>query len=126
MSYISSTREALTTALKFAKQAVELDSSTDSKPNDTIAAYSQAIMLLSEALTRIRSKVDGVKDVSAELELRRLQNVHDTYADRMATLSVIYDIPVAPISSSSSTTLASLLTSSTSSSHSSNIPRSLL
>ncbi|KAJ3501478.1 hypothetical protein NLJ89_g9320 [Agrocybe chaxingu] len=72
-----SSRRALTRALELAREAVQLDSTNDN-PEAAVNAYAQSVALLSEVMER-----------------------HDTYADRMNILSIIYSIPAVPYPASS-------------------------
>ncbi|KAK7058775.1 hypothetical protein VNI00_001399 [Paramarasmius palmivorus] len=107
-----SSRRALTRALELARQAVQLDSTNDN-PELAVQAYGKSVALLSEVMERVRrgedsTEISGRKRngrrrsvVAQEEEIRRLQNIHDTYADRMNILSIIYSIPPMPYTSSS-------------------------
>ncbi|RDB29108.1 hypothetical protein Hypma_015315 [Hypsizygus marmoreus] len=118
---VPSSRRALTRALELAREAVQLDSMNDN-PEAAVQAYGRSVALLSEVMERVRRGEDSTdshhrrrrrRSVAAqEEEIRRLQNIHDTYADRMNILSIIYSIPAAPYSSS---TVYSALTDSTTS-----------
>ncbi|KAF8633922.1 hypothetical protein AX15_001107 [Amanita polypyramis BW_CC] len=98
-----SSRSALTRALELARQAVHLDSTNDN-PTAAVEAYAQSVALLSQVMERVKRGEDGGKRVRSpeaqEEEVRRLQNIHDTYADRMNILSIIYGIPATPYASS--------------------------
>ncbi|KAJ8084237.1 hypothetical protein PM082_003004 [Marasmius tenuissimus] len=106
-----SSRRALTRALELARQAVQLDSTNDN-PELAVQAYGKSVALLSEVMERVRRGEDSTEVssrrrngrrrsvVAQEEEIRRLQNIHDTYADRMNILSIIYSIPPMPYSSS--------------------------
>ncbi|KAF5355708.1 hypothetical protein D9756_003942 [Leucocoprinus leucothites] len=104
-----SSRRALTRALELAREAVQLDS-TNEDPEAAVQAYAQSVALLSEVMERVRRGEDSTetrrgrrrRSVAAqEEEVRRLQNIHDTYADRMNILSIIYSIPPVPYSTAS-------------------------
>ncbi|KAG7099421.1 hypothetical protein E1B28_001273 [Marasmius oreades] len=107
-----SSRRALTRALELARQAVQLDSTNDN-PELAVQAYGKSVALLSEVMERVRRGEDSTEVgsrkrngrrrsvVAQEEEVRRLQTIHDTYADRMNILSIIYSIPPLPYSSSS-------------------------
>ncbi|KAG2023262.1 hypothetical protein CC2G_000935 [Coprinopsis cinerea AmutBmut pab1-1] len=103
-----SSRRALTRALELAREAVLLDSTNDN-PEAAVNAYAQSVALLSEVMERVRRGEDSTdtrrrrrRSVAAqEDEIRRLQNIHDTYADRMNILSIIYSIPAVPYTSTS-------------------------
>ncbi|KAH9486739.1 hypothetical protein JR316_0000804 [Psilocybe cubensis] len=100
-----SSRRALTRALELAREAVQLDSTNDN-PEAAVAAYARSVALLSEVMERVRNGEDSTSDshrrrrrrsvAAQEEEVRRLQNIHDTYADRMNILSIIYSIPPVP------------------------------
>ncbi|CAA7266627.1 unnamed protein product [Cyclocybe aegerita] len=105
-----SSRRALTRALELAREAVQLDSTNDN-PEAAVNAYAQSVALLSEVMERVRNGEDSTSDshrrrrrrsvAAQEEEVRRLQNIHDTYADRMNILSIIYSIPAVPYPASS-------------------------
>ncbi|KAJ7597246.1 hypothetical protein C8J56DRAFT_1041454 [Mycena floridula] len=105
-----SSRRALTRALELAREAVQLDSTND-HPEEAVMAYGRSVALLSEVMERVRrgesSEVSSKKrngrprsGVAQEAEVRRLQNIHDTYADRMNILCIAYSIPPIPYSTS--------------------------
>ncbi|KAG6911796.1 hypothetical protein DXG01_000043 [Tephrocybe rancida] len=106
---VPSSRRALTRALELARQAVQLDSMNDN-PEAAVQAYGRSVALLSEVMERVRRGEDSTESshrrrrrrsvAAQEEEIRRLQNIHDTYADRMNILSIIYSIPTVPYSSS--------------------------
>ncbi|KAG5716598.1 hypothetical protein E4T56_gene16296 [Termitomyces sp. T112] len=107
-SRVPSSRRALTKALELAREAVQLDSMNDN-PEAAVQAYGRSVALLSEVMERVRRGEDSTeghrrrrrRSVAAqEEEIKRLQNIHDTYADRMNILSIIYSIPTVPYSSS--------------------------
>ncbi|KAL0575038.1 hypothetical protein V5O48_006939 [Marasmius crinis-equi] len=105
-----SSRRALTRALELARQAVQLDSTNDN-PELAVQAYAKSVALLSEVMERVKRGEDSTEVssrrrngrrrsvVAQEEEVRRLQTIHDTYADRMNILSIIYSIPPIPYSS---------------------------
>lgn len=97
-----SSRSALTRALELARHAVHLDTTNDN-PAAAVEAYAQSVSLLSQVMERVRRGEDGAKRTRSpeaqEEEVRRLQNIHDTYADRMNILSIIYSIPATPYTS---------------------------
>ncbi|TFK30635.1 hypothetical protein FA15DRAFT_629864 [Coprinopsis marcescibilis] len=102
-----SSQRALTRALELAREAVQLDSTSDN-PEAAVKAYAQSVALLSEVMERVRRGDDSTTDrrrrrrrsvAAQEDEIRRLQNIHDTYADRMNILSIIYSIPAVPYTS---------------------------
>ncbi|KAF8649886.1 hypothetical protein AX16_005647 [Volvariella volvacea WC 439] len=104
-----SSRRALTRALELAREAVQLDSMNDN-PEAAVQAYGRSVALLSEVMERVRRGEDSTDGhrrrrrrslAAQEEEVRRLQTIHDTYADRMNILSIIYSIPIVPYSSSS-------------------------
>ncbi|KAK7694485.1 hypothetical protein QCA50_001671 [Cerrena zonata] len=106
-----SSRSALTKALELARQAVQLDSRNDD-PYGAVLAYSKSVALLSEVMERVMRGEDSSEShrrgsgrrrsvVAQEEEVRRLKSIHDTYADRMNILSLIYNIPL-PVHSLSS------------------------
>ncbi|GBE78186.1 hypothetical protein SCP_0110690 [Sparassis crispa] len=103
-----SSRRALTKALELAREAVRLDSTNDD-PHAAVVAYGQSVALLSEVMARVMRGEDGADGqkrqngrrrsvVAQEEEVRRLKSIHDTYADRMNILSLIYSIPLPPFS----------------------------
>ncbi|KAK7064445.1 hypothetical protein R3P38DRAFT_2676007 [Favolaschia claudopus] len=105
---IPSSRRALTRALELAREAVQLDS-TNEEPHAAVMAYGRSVALLSEVMERVRRGEDSTESrsrrsrgprsaIAQEEEVRRLQNIHDTYADRMNILSIIYNIPPIPYS----------------------------
>ncbi|KAL5519003.1 hypothetical protein ACEPAH_686 [Sanghuangporus vaninii] len=95
-----SSRRALTRALELAREAVRLDSTNDD-PHGAIRAYGESVALLNEVMERVMRGEDTERRrngrrrsiVAQEEELRRLRSIHDTYADRMNILSLIYSIP---------------------------------
>ncbi|KAF8140068.1 hypothetical protein EV363DRAFT_1392989 [Boletus edulis] len=105
-----SSRRALTRALELAREAVQLDATNDD-PHAAVIAYGRSVALLSEVMERVRrgeDTSDGRRRngrrrsvVAQEEEVRRLKSIHDTYADRMNILSLIYSIPPIPHSPSS-------------------------
>ncbi|KAE9410860.1 hypothetical protein BT96DRAFT_241239 [Gymnopus androsaceus JB14] len=104
---IPSPRRALTRALELAREAVQLDSMNDN-PELAVAAYGRSVALLSEVMERVRRGEESTESSSRrrsgrrrsvfaqEDEIRRLQAIHDTYADRMNILSIIYSIQPVP------------------------------
>jgi hypothetical protein len=104
-----SSRRTLTKALELAKEAVALDG-TDLDPHGAVLAYGKSVALLSEVMERVRRGEDSTETtrkpgrrrsvVAQEEEVRRLKAIHDTYADRMNILSLIYSIPPQPHSAS--------------------------
>ncbi|KAI1797720.1 hypothetical protein LXA43DRAFT_877260 [Ganoderma leucocontextum] len=100
-----SSRRALTKALELAREAVKLDSTNDD-PYGAVMAYAKSVALLSEVMERVMRGEDSTESrrgkgrrrsvVAQEEEVRRLKSIHDTYADRMNILSVVYDIPLPP------------------------------
>ncbi|KAI0702486.1 hypothetical protein BC835DRAFT_1411039 [Cytidiella melzeri] len=99
-----SSRRALTKALELAREAVKLDSTNDD-PYGAVQAYARSVALLSEVMERVMRGEDSTEShrrtngrrrsvVAQEEEVRRLKSIHDTYADRMNILSVIYSIPL--------------------------------
>ncbi|KAL0950923.1 hypothetical protein HGRIS_007679 [Hohenbuehelia grisea] len=102
-----SSRRALMRALELAREAVSLDSTNDD-PVAAVAAYGRSVALLSEVMERVRRGEDSTETssrrrsgrrrsiVAQEEEVRRLKSIHDTYADRMNILSLIYSIPPMP------------------------------
>ncbi|KIK98809.1 hypothetical protein PAXRUDRAFT_823477 [Paxillus rubicundulus Ve08.2h10] len=105
-----SSRRALTRALELAREAVQLDATNDD-PHAAVIAYGRSVALLSEVMERVQRGEDSTEGrrkngrrrsaVAQEEEVRRLQAIHDTYADRMNILSLIYSIPPIPHSPSS-------------------------
>ncbi|KAI0778015.1 hypothetical protein BD413DRAFT_466209 [Trametes elegans] len=105
-----SSRRALTRALELAREAVRLDSTNDD-PHGAVMAYARSVALLSEVMERVMRGEDSTESrrrngrrrsvVAQEEEVRRLKSIHDTYAERMNILSVVYDIPVPPQSPTS-------------------------
>ncbi|KAI0932403.1 hypothetical protein AcW2_001045 [Taiwanofungus camphoratus] len=119
-----SSRRALTRALELAREAVKLDSTNDD-PYGAVVAYSQSVALLSEVMERVMRGEDSTESrrrqngrrrsvVAQEEEVRRLKSIHDTYADRMNILSLIYSIPLPPHSPPSTYTSSSISASSNS------------
>jgi hypothetical protein len=132
---VPSSRRALTRALELAREAVQLDT-MNNNPEAAVKAYGRSVALLSEVMERVRRGEESTESrrkrrrrsvAAQEEEIRRLQNIvrvlqffkdqidlhalqHDTYADRMNILSIIYSIPAVPYSSSS---MYSALTDST-------------
>ncbi|KZT06803.1 uncharacterized protein LAESUDRAFT_812489 [Laetiporus sulphureus 93-53] len=99
-----SPRRALTKALELAREAVRLDSTNDD-PYGAVVAYGQSVALLSEVMERVMRGEDSTEShrkqngrrrsvVAQEEEVKRLKSIHDTYADRMNILSLIYSIPL--------------------------------
>ncbi|KAL4069490.1 hypothetical protein J3A83DRAFT_4095345 [Scleroderma citrinum] len=105
-----SSRRALTRALELAREAVQLDATNDD-PHAAVIAYGRSVALLSEVMERVRRGEDSTEGrrrngrrrsvVAQEEEVRRLKSIHDTYADRMNILSLIYSIPPIPHSPTS-------------------------
>ncbi|KAI0067910.1 hypothetical protein BV25DRAFT_1819378 [Artomyces pyxidatus] len=98
-----SSRRALTKALELAREAVKLDSTNDD-PEGAVIAYGKSVALLSRVMERVMRGEDTTEPqrrrggrrrsvVAQEEEVRRLKAIHDTYADRMNILSLIYSIP---------------------------------
>ncbi|KAF8640853.1 hypothetical protein AX17_000501 [Amanita inopinata Kibby_2008] len=118
-----SSRSALTRALELARQAVHLDSTNDN-PAAAVEAYGQSVALLSQVMERVKRGEDGGRRTRSpeaqEEEVRRLQNIHDTYADRMNILSIIYSIPAAPYTTPSTHAPSTTPSPTTSGSSSSN------
>ncbi|CBQ67763.1 conserved hypothetical protein [Sporisorium reilianum SRZ2] len=83
-----SSKNILTIALQKAQNAVQLDSANNVP--DAIAAYKQAVRLLEEVMERIAPRNGKRSRPSREEERRRLRVIHDTYADRIRLLSMIY------------------------------------
>ncbi|GAC95536.1 hypothetical protein PHSY_003112 [Pseudozyma hubeiensis SY62] len=83
-----SSKNILTIALQKAQSAVQLDSANNVP--DAIAAYKQAVRLLEEVMERIAPRNGKRSRPSREEERRRLKVIHDTYADRIRLLSMIY------------------------------------
>ncbi|TFK40963.1 hypothetical protein BDQ12DRAFT_416417 [Crucibulum laeve] len=119
-----SSRRALTRALELAREAVQLDSTNDN-PQAAVNAYAQSVALLSQVMERVRRGEESTESRSGrrrrsvaaqEEEVRRLQNIHDTYADRMNILSIIYSIPAVPYPTSSVYSLMASTDSTTSNS----------
>ncbi|PCH33485.1 hypothetical protein WOLCODRAFT_160098 [Wolfiporia cocos MD-104 SS10] len=116
-----SSRRALTKALELAREAVRLDSTNDD-PYGAVVAYGQSVALLSEVMERVMRGEDSTEShrrgrrrsvVAQEEEVRRLKSIHDTYADRMNILSLIYSIPLPPHSPPSTYAASSVSTVST-------------
>ncbi|CAO1630779.1 unnamed protein product [Parajaminaea phylloscopi] len=84
-----SSKNVLTIALAKAQSAVQYDSS-NSVP-EAIESYSQAVRLLQEVMNRIAPRPGSSKKTTREEERRRLKVIHDTYADRIKLLSMIYN-----------------------------------
>nr|CDI51307.1 hypothetical protein BN887_03354 [Melanopsichium pennsylvanicum 4] len=83
-----SSKNILTIALQKAQNAVQLDS-VNNVP-EAISAYKQAVRLLEEVMERIAPRNGKRSRPSREEERRRLRVIHDTYADRIRLLSMIY------------------------------------
>ncbi|SOV08402.1 uncharacterized protein UDID_00553 [Ustilago sp. UG-2017a] len=83
-----SSKNILTIALQKAQNAVQLDSANNVP--DAISAYKQAVRLLEEVMERIAPRNGKRSRPSREEERRRLRVIHDTYADRIRLLSMIY------------------------------------
>ncbi|SPO20938.1 uncharacterized protein UTRI_00415 [Ustilago trichophora] len=83
-----SSKNILTIALQKAQNAVQLDSANNVP--EAIAAYKQAVRLLEEVMERIAPRTGKRSRPSREEERRRLRVIHDTYADRIRLLSMIY------------------------------------
>ncbi|SPO20023.1 uncharacterized protein UTRI_00415_B [Ustilago trichophora] len=83
-----SSKNILTIALQKAQNAVQLDSANNVP--EAIAAYRQAVRLLEEVMERIAPRTGKRSRPSREEERRRLRVIHDTYADRIRLLSMIY------------------------------------
>ena len=122
-----SSRRALTKALELAREAVKLDSTNDD-PYGAVVAYGKSVALLSKVMERVINGEDSSESVrrkggrrrsvvAQEEEVRRLKAIvrivsrlllpfssldiqHDTYAERMNILSLIYSIPPPPHSPS--------------------------
>ncbi|KAH8100585.1 hypothetical protein BXZ70DRAFT_937959 [Cristinia sonorae] len=118
-----SSRSALTRALELARQAVQLDSTNDD-PHGAVLAYGKSVALLSEVMERVMRGEDSSESsrrrngrrrsvVAQEEEVRRLKAIHDTYAERMNILSLIYSIPIPDHSPSSYSSSISASTEST-------------
>ncbi|KAH9968715.1 hypothetical protein BC827DRAFT_1121417 [Russula dissimulans] len=116
-----SSRRALTKALELAREAVKLDSTNDD-PYGAVVAYGKSVALLSKVMERVINGEDADDSVrrrggrrrsvvAQEEEVRRLKAIHDTYAERMNILSLIYSIPPPP--HSPSTTYPSSVSTST-------------
>ncbi|KAI9511747.1 hypothetical protein F5148DRAFT_974630 [Russula earlei] len=116
-----SSRRALTKALELAREAVKLDATNDD-PYGAVVAYGKSVALLSKVMERVINGEDSNDSVrrksgrrrsvvAQEEEVRRLKAIHDTYAERMNILSLIYSIPPPP--HSPSTVYPSSVTSST-------------
>ncbi|KAA1468631.1 hypothetical protein DENSPDRAFT_479153 [Dentipellis sp. KUC8613] len=106
-----SSRRALTKALELAREAVKLDSTNDD-PYGAVIAYGKSVALLSKVMERVMRGEDSTEThrkrggrrrsvVAQEEEVKRLKAIHDTYADRMNILSLIYSIPPIPHSPTS-------------------------
>ncbi|KAF5336929.1 hypothetical protein D9611_003366 [Ephemerocybe angulata] len=126
-----SSRRALTRALELAREAVQLDSTNDN-PEAAVQAYARSVALLSEVMERVRRGEDSTESrrrrrrsvAAQEDEIRRLQNIHDTYADRMNILSIIYSIPAVPYSTPASYSSTSIDSATSTSPTTSNSPSS--
>lgn len=124
-----SSRRALTKALELAREAVKLDSTNDD-PYGAVVAYGKSVALLSKVMERVINGEETHESVrrrggrrrsvvAQEEEVRRLRAIvcifsplafalvhmvfmiqHDTYAERMNILSLIYSIPPPPHSPS--------------------------
>lgn len=87
-----SSKNILTIALQKAQSAVLLDGSNNVA--EAILAYKQAVRLLQEVMERVSPKTSSAsrsnRKVHREEERRRLKVIHDTYAERIRLLSMIY------------------------------------
>lgn len=83
-----SSKNILTIALQKAQSAVQLDSANNVP--EAISAYKQAVRLLDEVMERIAPRTGRRSRPSREEERRRLLVIHNTYADRIRLLSMIY------------------------------------
>ncbi|PWN32473.1 uncharacterized protein FA14DRAFT_74564 [Meira miltonrushii] len=87
-----SSKNILTIALQKAQSAVLLDGSNNVA--EAILAYKQAVRLLQEVMERVSPKSTSnsksSRKVHREEERRRLKVIHDTYAERIRLLSMIY------------------------------------
>ncbi|KDN48224.1 hypothetical protein K437DRAFT_88711 [Tilletiaria anomala UBC 951] len=99
-------KNILTIALQKAQNAVMLDGANNVP--EAIAAYKQAVRLLQEVMERISPRPGKKTRSSREEERRRLRVIHDTYADRIRLLSMIYVSEDGVELSASSSPLASL------------------
>uniref|UniRef100_V5EWL3 Uncharacterized protein n=2 Tax=Kalmanozyma brasiliensis (strain GHG001) TaxID=1365824 RepID=V5EWL3_KALBG len=90
-----SSKNILTIALQKAQNAVQLDSANHVP--EAIAAYKQAVRLLEEVMERIAPRGNKRSRPTREEERRRLRVIHDTYADRIRLLSMIYSPDVGAI-----------------------------
>ncbi|KAF6759379.1 hypothetical protein DFP72DRAFT_133984 [Ephemerocybe angulata] len=97
----ASSRHALTaSALELAREAVQLDSTNSDNPEAALQAYARSVTLLYEVIEQVRRGEDSTKSrrrrpwtvASREDELRRLQNIHDVYMDRIRILSTIHGV----------------------------------
>ncbi|KAJ7581297.1 hypothetical protein C8J56DRAFT_1102229 [Mycena floridula] len=101
----SSSRRTLTQVLELAREAVQLD--LTGHPEEAVMAYGRSVFLLNKVMEGVRGRSSGVSSkkrngrprsgIAQEAELRRLrrlQNIHDTYADRMYILCIAYSIPI--------------------------------
>ncbi|PWN41819.1 hypothetical protein IE81DRAFT_155303 [Ceraceosorus guamensis] len=84
-----SSKSVLTIALQKAQSAVVMDS--DNNVPEAIAAYKQAVRLLQEVMDRIAPNRPRKNKSSREEERRRLRVIHDTYAERIRLLSLLYE-----------------------------------
>ncbi|KAL5531835.1 hypothetical protein ACEPAF_5398 [Sanghuangporus sanghuang] len=87
-------RRTLTRALELAREAVRLDS-TGNDPHGAIRAYGESVALLNEVMEHgMHGEVrKGQKGSTAQEQLLRLRSIHDTYANRMSALGLIYNLP---------------------------------
>ncbi|KAF9243932.1 hypothetical protein BU15DRAFT_86348 [Melanogaster broomeanus] len=95
-----SSRRALTRALELAREAVQLDATNDD-PHAAVIGVMERVRRGEDTSEGRRSTGRRRSVVAQEEEVRRLQSIHDTYADRMNILSLIYSIPPIPHSPSS-------------------------
>lgn len=100
-----SSKNILTIALQKAQSAVQLDSANNVP--EAISAYKQAVRLLEEVMERIAPRNGKRSRPSREEERRRLRVIHDTYADRIRLLSMIYSPDVDANEETSDTSFSS-------------------
>ncbi|KAH9484740.1 hypothetical protein JR316_0001640 [Psilocybe cubensis] len=80
-------------SLEHARDAVDLDSSSENV-EAAVAGYALSVALISEVMERVRAENSTAK----EENLIRLQNLHDTYGDRMSILCLIHNLQKPEIS----------------------------
>ncbi|KDR72524.1 hypothetical protein GALMADRAFT_228816 [Galerina marginata CBS 339.88] len=97
----TSSRQTLTRSLELAREAVRIDS-TNGSPEDAIQTYIQSIALLNDVIGMVMNGENSTKALrgrrnksaaAQEEEVMRLQNIRNTYADRVDVLKTVYNVP---------------------------------